>query len=369
MLPILKTNLPSANDLLPYLAEIDRNNIYSNFGPMYCKYTEVLSSIYKTAPSEIVGCSSATAGIQLALLEIADRLGKRPCELSVAAPNWTFQATVQAALSIGSQVRLFDVDINGVIQRLSLVNYLDSIDVVVVVAPFGAPLDYQDWERFGIEHGKEVIFDSAASFFTLQATSFCTVVSTHATKGISTGEGGFVVVRDLEKAERVKAISSFGFQGYRRSELIGINGKVSEYSCAVGLAMLARRDEIQNKLHKLSQLYNSSLAQDDSLSQPFTSVNFARTTYSVYLHTIIFDRVISWFAQRGIEVRSWWGSPISQQPIGRYCNCLSLPKREASMAHKLSVSVLGIPFGTHVTVNSAMHVTNSLRLLNSDTLP
>jgi dTDP-4-amino-4,6-dideoxygalactose transaminase len=363
MIPILKTSLPSAQEICEFLEQIDRNQIYSNFGPLYCRFVEEIGSLYGVSGDNVVACSSGTSGLQLALLEIAERSSKKAHEITVAVPNWTFQATAQAVLSLGMKLMLFDVDDEGVIDKSCLEKSADIIDIIIVVAPFGMPIDYRQWEKYAEKMRKELIFDAAASIFTLKATTCSSVISTHATKGISTGEGGLVVVKDDQKAKRIKAIGSFGFQGYRRSDMIGMNAKISEYGCAVGLAMLKKRKQVEDRLMSLATEY------DDAFNDPcvevakFSKPPFARSTYSVRLKMESVDNVIPWFSSRGIEVRSWWGTPLSDQPLGRFCDYVSVDNK-MTKSLELSNTVVGIPFGTHITKEDAKHIISSVKMLS-----
>jgi dTDP-4-amino-4,6-dideoxygalactose transaminase len=69
------------------------------------------------------------------------------------------------------------------------------------------------------------------------------VLSFHATKFISTGEGGAVATDDDDLAERMQLMKNFGFAGYDRVISIGTNGKMNELSAAMGLTHLESLEE------------------------------------------------------------------------------------------------------------------------------
>ena len=56
--------------------------------------------------------------------------------------------------------------------------------------------------------GTKLLFDCAAGFDTITPSEFPTAVSTHATKGFSTGEGGFVISNDTEFIAKVRTYSN-----------------------------------------------------------------------------------------------------------------------------------------------------------------
>jgi dTDP-4-amino-4,6-dideoxygalactose transaminase len=64
------------------------------------------------------------------------------------------------------------------------------------------------------------------------------VFSFHATKIMHTFEGGAIVTNNDELAEKLRLMQNFGFRGYDRVVYLGINGKMSEVSAAMGLTNL-----------------------------------------------------------------------------------------------------------------------------------
>ena len=113
-----------------------------------------------------------------------------------------------------------------------------------MVAPYGKPVDAPKWGRFFQEAGVPVVIDAAAGFDAiasrqLRVTAEIPVaVSFHATKVFGTGEGGAILCSDAELCGRCRRVLNFGMLGDRRSVIAGINGKMSEYHAAVGLAEL-----------------------------------------------------------------------------------------------------------------------------------
>ena len=363
MIPVLRAFLPTAQQLSPYLEHIDRNQTYSNFGDLHCRLAQKLGDVYNVNHENVTLCSSGTTALQVCLLEIINRLEKKPSQLTIAAPNWTFSATIHSALSLGINVKLIDVDWQGIICKDKLKDFVHELDGVIVVAPFGAPIEYQTWVDFAKENELELVFDCAASFFTLKSNRYPSVLSMHATKGFSTGEGGAIITDDKVKSEKYKAISSFGFKGSRIPQMIGLNGKLSEYSCAIGLAMLEDIINIEEKLKSLAYMYDNAFSNGIDCYKPFSPKNFARNTYSIKLDSRSesdINLLINKFSLRAIEVRSWWGEPISDLPLARHCDASSV-KGGITISKELSETVLGIPFGLHLNKRDAEHIITCTR--------
>ena len=193
--------------------------------------------------------SSGTAGLVGALFATAGRAGvDRPLCI---CPAFTFVATAIAAVSAGYQPFLADIDPETwaldpvALRRLPALSHAGA---VVPVAPMGRTPDLDAWQAFQEETGIPVVMDAAACFDTLdldqlKRCSFPVVISLHATKTLSTAEGGLVLCGSPEVAARVTRALNFGFYESRESIGPSINGKLSEYHAAVGLADLDGWDE------------------------------------------------------------------------------------------------------------------------------
>lgn len=238
---MMRPLLPTADKIAPYLKRIDESRYYSNFGPLNDEYQNRLEELFG-APC-ITG-SSATSLITAALM--AYDLPRMAC---IAMPSWTFPATASAAKSLGSNIYFLDVDSIGVV-NFSGMNY--KPDVLIVVSPFGAPLQIAYWDKFSEDNKIKVIIDAAAGFDAF--STLCkpgnvpVIISTHATKTFGTGEGGFIACHDKSLLEKIRRITNFGLTPDRRIEYTGLNAKFSEYHAAVGLASL---DEWPKKRKKL----------------------------------------------------------------------------------------------------------------------
>ena len=90
-------------------------------------------------------------------------------------------------------------------------------------------------------------------------------LSFHATKVFHTIEGGAIVFKRKEDFQTAKRIINFGIDHDGMASRSGINAKLSEYQCAVGLAMLHDIDEIIDHRVSLFDLYVSLLKDYVSL--------------------------------------------------------------------------------------------------------
>lgn len=245
-IPVLRPHLPTADSIVKYLRLMDQSRVYSNFGPLVIEFQRRLEDVLCVPPNSIVSAASGTAGIMGAILATAGTATAtvRPFALM---PSFTFAATAIAAERCGFKPYLVDVDPETwCVDAAILENHLalDQIGVVIVVAPFGRPVRQSPWIEFEARTGIPVIIDAAASFACIARSSegflgpIPTVLSFHATKGFGIGEGGCVISTKSGLYERVVPALNFGFVIKRDSAVPSLNGRMSEYHAAVGLAAL-----------------------------------------------------------------------------------------------------------------------------------
>src|SRR5262245_61981348 len=140
MIPVQRPRLPTAERLLPYLRRIDAARWYTNQGPLVNALEERLAALIGAA----TGCVAVQANGTLSLTLALKAFGAPPGALCLT-PSWTFVATV-AAISAANMVPYF-VDVDRATWALtpeavqSVLGEVVNVGAVMVVSPFGAPID------------------------------------------------------------------------------------------------------------------------------------------------------------------------------------------------------------------------------------
>ena len=356
LMPVLRPHLPSAAELVPYLEEIDQRRWYSNSGPLVTRLEEQLSRRLGLSSRGVVTTANATLGITVALM------ARRVPEGSICLmPSWTFAATPHAARAAGLRPWFLDVDrqtwalnpdhVTEALQRMP-----SPVGALIVVSPFGAPIDVRAWELFEDRTGIPVIVDAAASFDATPASRLPFVVSLHATKILGAGEGGFIASSDSKFLERVKACCNFGFQGSRNAMLRSLNAKMSEYHAAVALASLASWPETRQKHVRIMEWYRRSVLPLERVSlQPKYGQGWVSGTTSVMLPPRTRDRVSRSLLESRVETRLWWGTGCHTQPA--FLDC---PRGPLPVTEELGARVLGLPHFPDMRKHDVDAVINSL---------
>ncbi len=337
--PVARPRLPSAAALGPLLEEIDRNGIYTNYGPLSHRLEERLAERFGLPSSCVTTVANGTAGLMVALLAAGACPG-RYCLM----PSWTFSATGHAAVAAGLVPYFLDVDAqtwaltSG--QVLEVLEQLgDQVGAVIAVSPFGAPLDIGVWDAFSRRHDVPVVIDAAGGFDSFTRGESLAVVSLHATKVLGAGEGGFVVSTRPERIQAVRKRANFGLYGQREAAVIGFNGKLSEYHAAIGLAGLDEWAVIRREFEVASATYRRAFAAIDGARwlHGFAS-QWVSSTCIVGLDMPKASALAGALARRGIDSRAWWGRGLHTHPA-----FASYPRVPLPVTDTLADSTLGLP--------------------------
>lgn len=356
---IHRPQLPTSLEILPYLRRIDEARWYSNFGQLLREFEARTAALFGLKPENITSAANGTLMLT-AILRALDLPAGTLCVM----PSWTFIATAAAAHHAGLVPYFVDVDIETQALdperlRSEIGEMKADVGAVIVVAPFGAPIDRAAWSRFMDDTGIPVIIDAAAGFDAvskvseMKADHIPTMISLHATKVFGIGEGGLVLCEDEILVNKIKSLISFGFRGGREAITLGFNAKLSEYSAAVGLASLDGWDQTRFKWETTRNTYMKELRKkeikhffDDRWISGTCNVILAYQAKQVGLQLI----------QNGIDTRQWWLDGC------HYHDGYKNFPRSSDLKNTdwLGASVLGLPYSIDMTQDEIITICSAL---------
>lgn len=359
---ISRPRLPSADELLPYIRHIDASRFYTNGGPLQQQLLEGLAAHFRTGTDVIGLAGSGTAAIVGLLLGAGGRAGTaRPLCL---CPAYTFVATACAAEICGYAPYLADVDPQTWALDPAAVEALPrfaEVGAVIVVAPYGRPVDLVSWAAFARRTGRIVVVDAAASFDTIPVSEVMTTglpvaISLHATKTLSTAEGGLMLCSDPRLMRRALAAVNFGFDGARTSILPGTNGKISEYHVAVGLAELDTWTHKRAAFIMTATIY-SMLAEMAGIVDRILVNTRQAVPYALFLARDAEEarRAGAAMTARHIEFRRWYGDGLQAHPAYRSSLREPLP-----VTDDVALRVIGLPFSVDLSARDIDRVIETL---------
>ena len=340
-IPVYQPKLPSVEKLIPYLREIDKNRWYSNRGALVQALERRVTAMLGTGCSVVV-TASGWAALNAAIIAAAGpATSQRPLALM---PSYTFAATAAAAESCGYKPYFLDIDEeNWMISPQRLIEHaaLSGAGVVIPVAAYGRGVAQEDWRSFQEATAVPVVIDAAAAFEAIVNDpraligAVPAVVSFQATKTLSTGEGGAVIWNDADGLMAVAGAINFGFLGTRESKSASLNGKMSEFHAAVGLASLDAWEATLVAWRTTCAAY-SGFAETAGFSDQLILPPTIASCYALF-HAISkaeADNVTKALAEDGIEHRYWYGDGLHTHQHFATAPRDPLP-RTAHIAHRL----------------------------------
>lgn len=350
-IPIFRPALPPLDAVTPYLQEMDRSRVYSNWGSLVRQLERRYASFLGVPDDVVVAVSNGTAGITASVIALdVDRW---------IVPDWTFAATPLAVARAAKTVTFADVNRCSGVLDLSSPTKQSRGTGVLPVMPFGTFIPASQFI------GQEpMVMDAAASLPNARgrlaglAEHSTVVFSLHATKILGCGEGGLVVCGSSDLADAVRSIINFGFDDKRTSVRSGFNGKMPEISAAWALAALDRAEA-----EVAAWRVQAARAQEASLGIPldlFSPAPGEVAPYWVMRWPVSSGQMpqalIRSLQSAGIEARRWWPSA-----------CTSMPAFDHSPtptpnAHWFAQNSIGLPMSIDMTVYEFTRVADVLRV-------
>jgi perosamine synthetase len=224
-------------------------------------------------------------------LDIAVRLLNLQPGDEVIMPTFTIISCAQAIVAHGGLPVLVDsdphtwqMDVTQIAAKIT-----PRTKAIMVVHIYGHPADMDPLLHLANEHNLMVIEDAAEVHGAEYKGRKCgglgdiSTFSFYANKLITTGEGGMLLTRRNDLAERARSLRNLCFQPSRRfyHEELGYNYRLTNLQAALGCAQLERLDQIVTQKRHMAQLYGEKLAKLSCLELPIEK-DWAKNVYWVY---------------------------------------------------------------------------------------
>lgn len=226
----------------------------SNDGPLVDAFEAKVGELHGV--EHVVAVANATVGLQLAARAL-DVSGE------VLMPSFTFVGTAHAMSWLNLEPVFCEIGADT--------HTLDPAAVARAIGPrTGAIMGVHLWGRprgaralvdLAREHGLPLIFDAAHAVGCTTGLGDVEVLSFHATKVANSAEGGAILTRDAQLAERLRRMRNFGFLDYDTVGMLGTNAKMNELSAAMGIASLEHFDRFVAVNRRNHEAYAQGLAE------------------------------------------------------------------------------------------------------------
>lgn len=289
-----------------------------------------------------VAVSNATAALHLSCLA----LGVGPGDLVWTSPI-TFVSSANVAYLCGATVDFVDINsdtYNMDVEQLELKLIQAKIDnklpkVVIPVHFGGLSCDMRAIYNLSQKYGFNIIEDASHAIgakYDGRRVGCCqysdiSVFSFHPVKIITTGEGGVVTTNNKKLADTIALLRSHGVtrdknallnnkEGawYYEQHLLGLNYRITDIQCALGISQLERISQFLIKRQELANRYQHAL-KDFSVKLPVVLDGYYSSWHLYCIQLLNSDRrqVFDELRKRNIGVNVHY-IPVHLQPYYRH---------------------------------------------------
>lgn len=360
MMNVMRPRLPSADQLAPYLEQMNATGQFSNFGPINADLERQLSTMFDRP---VITASSGTTALEIAILSL-----RLPAKGRVLVPAFTYIATATSVRKCGLQVVVSDVDPSTwtlTPARAREITKTLKIDLVIPVATFGNVLPADEWSQFQEETGIPVLMDCAQAFGSQWKLGNCLAMfSMHATKALPAGEGGFIVTKP-ELIDLQRSLTSFGqslgSNGRDRMLVVedqGTNAKLSEIHAAMAHILLKdwhqRENAYRRKLTRYQDVVHMTLG--DRVRFQSGSYHAIRQMFVVrFENQSVRDRVAEHLASLDIQTKLPYQPLVQKHPGFQH-----IAGEYITHAEAIANESLTIPFWLEMTDQDMETVCNAI---------
>ncbi len=370
-------DLPTTDDIVPFLRQIEENKWYSNFGPLNNSFERIFAQAMAAAhgvTKNFHQCVALSSGYHA--LSVALRLMGIGPKKRVLIPAVTFPACPLAAQNLGAEAILADIDPESWVLTPQIAKNIaqkTKIDAVMPVCVYGIPLPAQEWDDFTKETGIPVVIDAAAAVESQRYLEKGFVAhSLHALKPFGIGEGGLLMILDKETVIKARKIINFGTKD-RITYEGGENAKMSEFHAAVALAQMERWESIKARRRNVYETYKAELKPLLGAITIHPKLEEAVVSnLMITIKSIKSPLILTILSGRGIPAHRTYLPPLYAHPHfaslavadgeGRTKKTPSLAAKTRLMrgAEMVNETVIGLPFHSFMTGEEIHHVVKIL---------
>ena len=344
MIPVTQPNMPAIEDYVGYLKRIWTSKILTNRGEIHNELSAKLSEYLNVQQLSL--CSSGTMGLLIALKALN-------LKGEVITTPYTFAATTNVLIWSGLkpifvdiEEDTFNIDPNKIESAIT-----ENTSAILAVHVYGNPCKLEAIEEIAKRHNLKIIYDAAHAFGvedknkSILEFGDISVMSFHATKIFTTGEGGAIISRDPDTKESIDRLINFGLDQEFKIKNCGINGKMSELHAAFGLAQLNNIDEVIKKNSEVDGIYRKFLATVEGIACWESRASKQNYSYFPILtkesYPFTRDELYKKMILNSIGVRRYFYPLISELPL--YQNLPSASHSHLPIANKIANQILCLP--------------------------
>lgn len=238
---VTRPYLPPLDEFIPYLEQIWATRRLTNGGPFHQQLECALGDYLGVKHVSLFANGTLALLTALKALRISGEVITTPYSFVATAHSLLWNDLTPVFVDIDSHTMSIDPEkIEAAITKRTT--------AILPVHVYGYPCDVRRIRAIADKYQLSVIFDGAHAFGvrdkggSLLRYGDLSVVSFHATKVLTTFEGGAIISPNAEMKRRIDNLKNFGFQNEVSVTELGVNGKMNEVQAAMGLVQLKHID-------------------------------------------------------------------------------------------------------------------------------
>lgn len=357
------TPLLTGNELA-YVTDCVKTGWVSSQGKYVKQFEDMFSKYHNGMPALAV--SNGTVALHLALEAL--NIGK---DDEVIVPDLTFAASVNAILYTGAVPVLVDVDPEtwNIDMAKAATKITSKTKAIMPVHLYGHPCDMDAVMQLAEKYNLLVVEDCAEAIGSYYEDKPVGVFGDAATfsfygnKTITTGEGGMIVFKKKEVADRAAMLRDHGMKKTKRywHEEVGYNYRLTNVQAAIGVAQFERLDEFVDAKRRIAKAYNETLGEISFFQIPAEKKNVIS---SYWLYTCIVlpnapftrDNLIEYLGKQGIETRPVFYPMHIMPPYRNFGN-----SNDMKISSHVSTCGISLPSSVNLTELELGYITASIK--------
>lgn len=351
-------------------AEIDAVNDvllsrWLSIGPKIAQFEESFAAYVGTRHG--VGVNSGTSGLHLAM--VAAGVGEGD---EVITPSFSFIASANCVMYERATPVFVDVDpVTGNMDPAAFEAAItERTRAVIPVHVFGQPPDMDPILDIARRHNLVVVEDACeaigAQYKGRAAGTMgdAAVFAFYPNKQMTVGEGGMIVTDRDDWQVLFQSLRNQGrdvFDGWLNHTRLGYNYRLDEMSAALGLAQLARIEELLEKRAQVAASYNQRIDDIPGLQKPQIVETTTRMSWFVYVVRFedgrVRDQMVPFLQERGVPSRPYF-TPIHLQPFYQQ---MGWKRGDLPHTERLGDTSLALPFSSVMSETQVDYVCEQLR--------
>ena len=357
----LKPMLPKYREYKNYLKKIDNKRIYSNYGPLYLKTKNIIEKRLKLKNNSVVLTSSGDTSLYACLKYLRYKNKKK----YILVPSFSFPSNIHSIINSGFKPIFLDIDPESwSVSHSEIIKEIKKnkeIGGILIVSPFGYPINIKSLNRLKIKSQTEIIYDAADTFLNLKDLknlNFFITGSFHPTKNVPGNESGMIICKkSLE--DIFKSILNFGQDEKKNVNIFGFNGKMSEYDCAILLATFKKLSKIKKKIKLLNNFIIKNVSNNSIIFQKDIGKSWLSNKVIFYSKTLGKNKIKKiFFKKKIILFNPWTGKPMHLHKF-----FTNYKKRSLKNTLFLSKRILGLPINYDLTNKNLKKICNTLNAI------